>query len=91
MDWFPYDRDLHHERVDQVVNTAGMICRACCVVCCYNVVPVSNADNGVVNLIVISILFANWPSTFFINSNPTFINGSRSLPRNPSDSIILDI
>ena len=33
---------------------------------------------------------ANGLSNFFINSKPTFINGPRSLPRNLSDSTILD-
>ena len=33
---------------------------------------------------------ANHLSLFFINSKPTFINGPRSLPRNPPDCTILD-
>ena len=37
------------------------------------------------------MLLVNDLITFFINGNPVFINGSRSLPRNPPDYIILDI
>ena len=39
----------------------------------------------------IKTLFANGLIRFFINGNPVFINGPRSLPRNPPDYIILDI
>ena len=34
---------------------------------------------------------ANGLITFFINDNPVFSNGPRSLPRNAPDYIILDI
>ena len=34
---------------------------------------------------------ANGLITFFISGNPVFSTGPRSLPRNPSDYIILDI
>ena len=36
------------------------------------------------------MLLANGLITFFINGNPVFSNGPRSLPRNP-DCTILDI
>ena len=38
----------------------------------------------------IKTLLANDLITFFINANPVFSNGPRSLPRNPPESIILD-
>ena len=37
------------------------------------------------------MLLANGLITFFINGNPVFSNGPRSLLRNPPDCIILDI
>ena len=36
------------------------------------------------------MLLANGLITFFINDNPVFSNGPRSLLRNPPDCIILD-
>ena len=36
------------------------------------------------------MLLANGLNTFFINGQPTFINGPSSLSRNPSDCTILD-
>ena len=39
----------------------------------------------------IKTLLANGLSTFFINSEPIFINGPRSLPRNPPNCIFLEI
>ena len=38
----------------------------------------------------IKTLLANGLITFFINGNPVFSNGLRSLPRNPPYCIILD-
>ena len=52
--------------------------------------PASAADAAAVNLNGIKTLLANALITFFINGNPTFSNGWRSLPRNPPDWIILD-
>ena len=37
------------------------------------------------------MLFANGLIAFYISGNPVFSNRPRSLPRNPSNSIILDI
>ena len=42
-------------------------------------------------LILTETLLANGLIIFFINGNPVFSNGPRSLPRNPPDCIILDI
>ena len=53
-------------------------------------IPASAADAAPVNTNGIKALFANGLITFFINGNPVFNNGSRSLPRNPPDYIILD-
>ena len=44
-----------------------------------------------VNAYGINTILANDVSTFFIIGNPTFSNGSRSLPKNPPGCIILDI
>ena len=43
-----------------------------------------------VNPYGINPLLIKGVSTIFINGNSTFTNGPRSLPRNPSDSIVLD-
>ena len=51
----------------------------------------SSADAAAVNPKGIKTLLANGLITFFINGNPVFSNGPRSLPRNPPDCIILDI
>ena len=51
----------------------------------------SAADAAVVNPKGIKTLLANGLITFFISGNPVFSTGPRSLPRNPSDCIILDI
>ena len=45
------------------------------------------ADAGAVNPKGIKTLVANDLITFFINGNPIFSNGPRSLPRNPPDCI----
>ena len=52
--------------------------------------PVSAADAAVVNPNGINTILANSVGTLVINSNQTSINGSRSLPWNPPDCIILD-
>ena len=54
-------------------------------------IPASAADAAAVNPKGIKTLLANGLITFFINGNPVFSNGPRSLPRNPPDCIILDI
>ena len=46
-------------------------------------IPVSAADAAAVNPKEIKTLLANGLITFFINGNPVFRNGPRSLPRNP--------
>ena len=48
-------------------------------------IPASAADAAAVNPGGIKMLLANGFITFFINDNPVFSNGSRSLPRNPPD------
>ena len=53
-------------------------------------ISASSADAAAVNPKGIKTLLANGLITFFINGNPVFSNGPRSLPRNPSDCIILD-
>ena len=52
--------------------------------------PASAADAAAVKLTGLKTLLANGVMTFFINGNPIFSNGPRSLPRNPLDCIILD-
>ena len=54
-------------------------------------ITASAADAAAVNPKGIKTLLANGLITFFINGNPVFSYGARSLPRNPSDCIILDI
>ena len=54
-------------------------------------IPASAADSAAVHPKGIKALLANGLITFFINGNPVFSNGPRSLPRNPPDCIILDI
>ena len=46
-------------------------------------IPTSAADAAVVNPKGIKTLLANGLITFFINGNPVFSKGPRSLPRNP--------
>ena len=53
-------------------------------------IPGSAADAAAVNSNEIKTLLAPGLITFFINGNLVFSNGTRSLPRNPPDSIILD-
>ena len=54
-------------------------------------IPTSAADAAAVNPKGIkTLLAANGLITFFINGNPVFSNGPRSLPRNHPVSIILD-
>ena len=50
----------------------------------------SSADTTAVNLAAMKTLLCDDLSTFFINTNPNFINGPRSLPRNPPDCTIKD-
>ena len=52
-------------------------------------IPASAPDAAAVNHIKIKT-FGKDLLTFFINDNPVFNNGPRSLPRNPSDYVILD-
>ena len=54
-------------------------------------IPASAADAAAVNSKGIKTLLANGLITFFINGNPVFSNGPRSLPRTPPYYIILDI
>ena len=54
-------------------------------------IPASAADAYAVNPRGIKKLLANGLITFFINANPVFSKGLRSLPRNPPDCIILEI
>ena len=53
-------------------------------------IPTSTAGAAAVNPKGIKTLLANALITFFINGNPVFSKGPRSLPRNPPDCIILD-
>ena len=53
-------------------------------------IPASAVDAAAVNPKGIRTLLANGLITCFINGNPVFSNGPRSLPRNP-DCTILDI
>ena len=50
----------------------------------------SAADAAAVNPKGIKTLLANDLITFFINGNPVFSNGPRSLPRNPPNCTIFD-
>ena len=52
--------------------------------CCSAAAAALN-PNGIKNIL------SNGLITFFINNKPTFLNEVRSLPRNPSDCIILEI
>ena len=54
-------------------------------------IPASDADAAAVNPKGMKTLLASGLITFFINGNPVFSNGPRSLPKNPPDCIILDI
>ena len=54
-------------------------------------IPASAADPAAVNPNGIKTLLANGLITIFINCNPVFSNGPRSLPRNPPHRTILDI
>ena len=54
-------------------------------------IPTSAADAAAVNPNGIKTLLANGLIAFFINGNPVFSNGPRTLPRNPPDCVILDI
>ena len=47
------------------------------------------ADAAVVNPNGIKALLANGLSTFFINNNPDFSNGTKSLPKSPPNCLIL--
>ena len=51
----------------------------------------SAADAAAVSPKGMKTLLINGLITFFISGKPVFSNRPRSLPRNPSDSIILDI
>ena len=53
-------------------------------------VVVPEMNGAAVNLNGIKKLLANDLITFFIKDKSLFINGVRSLPRNPSDCIILE-
>ena len=53
-------------------------------------IPTSATDAAAINPNGIKTLLANILITFFINGNPVFCNGPRSLPRNPPYCIILD-
>ena len=50
---------------------------------------VSVADAALVNSYSMITLLANGFDIFFIKGNPLFSNGSKSLPKNPSDYPIL--
>ena len=51
----------------------------------------SAAETAAVNPNGISTLFANGLRTFFNNGKSTFSNGPKSQPRNPLNSMILNI
>ena len=51
----------------------------------------SVADTAAVNLKCTKTLLANDLSTFSIKDKPAFINGSRSLSKDPSNCVILGI
>ena len=55
--------------------------------CClfFFCIATSAADAAAVNPNGIKTLLANGLITFFINGNPVFNNGPRSLPSNPQD------
>ena len=57
----------------------------------FSCIPASAADAAAINPKGIKTLLVNGLITSFINGNPVFSNGPRSLPRNPPDCIILDI
>ena len=52
-------------------------------------VAASVVDVAAVNLIGIKIILASSLNTFRIEGNPVFGNGSKSLPRNPPDYLML--
>ena len=52
-------------------------------------IAASDAYGATVNRNDINTLLANALSTFPINHNPVFINGPKSLPKNPPDCPIL--
>ena len=54
------------------------------------IMVVSVAEAAPVNPNGIKMFLSNGLGTFFIDSNPTFINGPRSVPRNSRDCTILD-
>ena len=54
------------------------------------IMAVSVAEAAPVNPNGIKMFLSNGLSTFFIDSNPTFNNGPRSVPRNSRDCTILD-
>ena len=51
-------------------------------------IPASSADAAAVNPNGIKTLLANVLTTFFINGNPVFSNGTSNLPKNPPNCII---
>ena len=53
-------------------------------------IPPSAADAAAFNPNGIKTFLANGVTTFFINDNPVFSNGPRSLARNPPNCTILD-
>ena len=53
-------------------------------------IPASRASPSAVNPSSIKTSLANGSNTFFINGELTFVSGPRSLPRNPSNCIILE-
>ena len=56
----------------------------------FSSIPASASAAAAVNPRVIKTPLANGLITFFINSNPVYGNGPKSLPRNAPDCIILD-
>ena len=54
-------------------------------------IPLSAADVAAINPKGIKKFLFKGLNTFFINNNPVFSNGPRSLPRNPPDCMILGI
>ena len=54
-------------------------------------IPAFTADAAAVDYKRIKTLLANGLTTFFISGNTVFNNGSRGLPKNSHDCIILDI
>ena len=69
-----------------VINVVVFVPESYALLC----IPASAADTAELNHTGIETLLANGLISFFINGNPDFTNGLRSLPRSPPQCIILD-